>query len=98
MTRITLSTVFRHVDDIRYRIIDDEAVVIRQEAGEVMGLNPTGARLLELIDAKKNVEGLLDAMGDEFQMERDELQRDVFRFLQELLEAGVIEESTSERT
>ncbi len=95
MESINSSTVFRHVDDIRYRIIDDEAVVIRQEAGEVMGLNPTGARLLELIDSEKSVEGLVDAMSDEFQMERAELERDVLRFLQELWEAGVIEESTT---
>ena len=95
MESINSSTVFRHVDDIRYRIIDDEAVVIRQEAGEVMGLNPTGARLLELIDSEKSVEGLVDAMSEEFQMERAELERDVFRFLQELWEAGVIEESTT---
>jgi hypothetical protein len=93
LTKITLSTIFRHVDDIRYRIIDDEAVVIRQQAGEVMGLNPTGARLLELIDSETSVEGLVDGLASEFEMERAEIERDVFQFLEELREAGVIVET-----
>jgi hypothetical protein len=92
LTTITLSTVFRRVGDIRYRIIDDEAVVIRQHAGEVIGLNPTGARLLELIDSETSVEGLADALAVEFEKERAEIEGDVFRFLNELREAGVIEE------
>lgn len=92
MTNITLTTIFRHVGDIRYRIIDDEAVVIRQRAGEVLGLNPTGARLLELIDSKTSVEGLVDVLASEFEMERAEIERDVLRFLKELQEAGVIVE------
>ena len=89
---ITPGAVFRHCGDVRYRIIDDEAVVIRQDAGEVLGLNDIGARLLELIDAKTPVAGLFDKMADEFEIDRNQLEQDVLGFLQELREAGVIEE------
>jgi hypothetical protein len=89
---ITASTVFCRCGDIRYRIIDDEAVVVRQEAGEVLGLNQTAARLLDLIDAKSTVSDLIDTLAKEFTIERTALERDVMSFLQELLNAGVIEE------
>ena len=90
---ITPSTVFRHCGDVRYRLIDDEAVVVRQEAGEVLGLNQTAARLLDLIDAKSTVSDLIDAMSEEFEIERTALERDVMKFLVELLSVGVIEDS-----
>jgi hypothetical protein len=87
------STVFRHRGDVRYRIIDEEAVVVRQEAGEVLGLNETAARLLDLIDAKRKVSDLIDAMAEEFAIDRTPLEKDVMKFLKELLDAGLIEES-----
>jgi hypothetical protein len=88
---MTPSSVYRHCGDVRYRVIDDEAVVIRQDAGEVLGLNDIGARVLELVDGKASVEVLLEKMAGEFEIDRGQLERDVFEFLQELTEAGVIE-------
>ncbi len=92
MNEMTPSLVFRHCGDVRYRVIDDEAVVIRQDAGEVLGLNDVGARLLELIDGKTSVKVLLEKMADEFEIDRSRLEQDVLGFLQELGEAGVIEQ------
>jgi hypothetical protein len=88
---MTPSSVYRHCGDVRYRVIDDEAVVIRQDAGEVLGLNDIGARVLELVDGKASVEVLLEKMAGEFEIDRAQLERDVFEFLKELTEAGVIE-------
>ncbi len=88
---MTPSSVYRHCGDVRYRVIDDEAVVIRQDAGEVLGLNDIGARVLELVDGKASVEVLLEKMAGEFETDRAQLERDVFEFLKELTEAGVIE-------
>ena len=51
----TLATVYRRAADVRYRVLDDEAVVIRQRAGEVLGLNALGARLLDALDGLKPV-------------------------------------------
>lgn len=92
MSEMIPSPVFRHCGDVRYRVIDDEAVVIRQDAGEVLGLNDVGARLLELIDGKASVKVLLEKMADEFEIDRNRLEQDVLGFLQELGEAGVIEQ------
>jgi len=82
---------FRLRPDVRYRIIDGEAVVIRQDDAEVVVLNGVGARVLELVHAAKPVSALLEVLCAEYQVSQKELERDIFGFLEELLAAGVIE-------
>ena len=90
-TPITPSVVFQRRKDVRYRIIDGEAVVIRQEAGEVLGINNVGARLLELVDGEMPVREIIDALAREYEAERSVLEEDAIEFLQELVGAGLIE-------
>jgi hypothetical protein len=81
----------RRAADVRYRLLDGEAVVIRQRAGEVLGLNPVGSRLLELIDGARDVEALVDELAAEFAADRGTIARDVEGFLAELVASGVVE-------
>ena len=85
---ISVSSVLKPRDDLRYRIIDGEAVVVRQEAAELIVLNETGARILELLDGARSVAHIVDTMAQEFQVSRADLERDVLSFVQELAELG----------
>lgn len=76
--------------DVRYRRVLDEAVVICQQAAEVVGLNASGARILELIDEGRTSGEIIDAMAAEHNVEREVLETDVAAFLDELAAAGVI--------
>ena len=82
---------YRRVADVRYRVLDGEAVVLRQRAAEVLGLNRVGSRVLELVDGETGVPELLDRLADEFEVERATLEADVRAFLDELVAAGVLE-------
>jgi len=86
-----LARVYRRTGEVRYRIVDGEAVVVRQRAGEVMVLNSTGARIMELVDGERPVTGIVDALGEEVEAPRATLEADVTAFLRELAEAGVLE-------
>lgn len=88
-----LERVLKHRDDVRYRVVGDEAVVVRQEAAEVVALNDVGARILELIDAHSTVSELIDTMASEYDVARDELIRDVEQFVEAMHDAGLIEEA-----
>ena len=88
-----LDRVLKHKDDIRYRVVGEEAVVVRQDAAEVLALNDVGARILELIDAKSTVGQLIETMSSEYDVDRDELIRDVENFVAAIHDAGIIEES-----
>jgi hypothetical protein len=88
----TLETRYRRASDVRYRLIDNEAVVIRQRAGEVLGLNALGARLLDALDGERPVGRLIDELAADYEVERTDLERDVLAFFAELEASGLIEE------
>lgn len=88
---IETGMVLKRCADTRYRNIGDEGVVVRQAAGEVLVLNEIGVRVLELLETAVPVNGLLDALDAEYQIDRPTLERDVLAYLQELVDAGVIE-------
>ncbi|MEM1204889.1 MAG: PqqD family protein [Acidobacteriota bacterium] len=82
---------YRTPRDVRYRIIAREAVVLRQDVGETLVLNEVGARVLSLLDLGTPLDQVVDALLDEFDVERPALQTDVDTFVQELLTAGILE-------
>jgi hypothetical protein len=91
MSQIGEGTVLRRRPDVRFRVIDEEGVVVRQSAGEVLVLNDLGTRILAMADGLVPVARWIDALLGEFEVERPELQRDVLAFAAELLEQGLLE-------
>ena len=83
--------VYRRRDDVRFRTVLEEGVVVRQDAAEVLVLNEVGARILELIDGNLEVEGIYHRLLQEFAVPEDDLRRDLDAFLADLREARVIE-------
>jgi len=84
-------TIFSHRSDVRYRIIGGEAVVVRQQAAEVVVLNEVAARILQLLDAHTSTDQLTRQLEREFDVEPEQLRADVAAFLEQLLESGIIE-------
>ncbi len=85
------TSVFRRKGDVIYRLIDDEAVVVRTGTSEVLGLNAVGARILELIDGEITVSALIERLEDEYEVEHAQLEADVELFLREMSDGGVLE-------
>ena len=84
--------VFSRKKGVVFRRILDEMVLINTKAGEVITLNETGADIWERIDGKKNVGEILDELAQLYDVERNELERDVKNFIEDLLDAGILEE------
>ncbi len=97
MSDITLSTVLRRRSDVRYRRIEDEAVVLRQSAAEVLVLNGVGATVLDLADGRRPVSEWIDALVREYGADRETVARDVLEFAGEAAEAGLLEPVPLER-
>lgn len=83
--------VFRRKDDVRFRIIPPEAVVVRQSGPEVLVINEVGARVLERIDSGESVATLVAGLAEEYEVEPERLESDVTAFIQDLVTGGVIE-------
>jgi len=91
MSDIQAGSVLRRGSDVRYRVIDDEGVVVRQGAGEVLVLNDLGTRILALADGATPVSGWIEALLAEYEVERPQLERDVLAFAAALVEQGLLE-------
>ena len=88
---------FRARDDVRFRLIADEAVVIRQRVAEVIVLNEVGGRILELLagsDSGLTRAELVSALVEEYDVDSETLHRDVEEFLAELRDLEVAAEES----
>lgn len=91
MNTITSSTVLRRRTDVRYRLIEGEAVVVRQSSAEVLVLNGVGAAVLDLADGESSVGAWIEALAEVYDADPGILARDVLEFAAELEEAGLLE-------
>ena len=77
--------------DVRYRLIDGEAVVLRQELGEALVLNEIGARILQLADQLADLPTVITTLAEEFEAAPGEIEADCREFVAGLTQLGVLE-------
>lgn len=93
MADLTVSSVLKRRPDVRFRVVDGEAVVVRQGAGEVVVLNEIGARILALADGTSAIGTWMAPLLAEYETDEATLLGDVLAFAGELVAGGVLEES-----
>lgn len=92
-----MDVVFRKIDRVISRKILDELILvpIRGSVADMeclYTLNEVGARVYQLVDGKKTVGEICDAVVEEFEVGTDRARADVNEFLEKLIEIGSIEE------
>ncbi len=83
---------------IAWQIIEDEAVLVDREEGEVLRLNPIGAEIWKTIDGKRTLTEIIDHVYQTFEVDRKRAQKDVIRFVKKLLRRELVEEPSVEAT
>ena len=53
-------------EDISYRIIEDEAVILNLKTSDYYSLNKTGTFIWKLLENKANLEDIISKFADEF--------------------------------
>ena len=87
---------YRRCADIRFRIIDGEAVILRQAAAENLVLNEVGSSILQWLDSGCSLEKVARQVQEEYEVSPEQLAQDLPHFLEELENAGVVEPITDE--
>ena len=77
--------------DVRYRMVEDQAVVIRQSEGEVLVLNEIGGSILRQIENTASLQEILLELTRSYEAPQAEVETDLLAFLVEMVEAGVLE-------
>lgn len=85
--------VFELADDVRFRRVADEGVVLVQERALVVGVNDPGERLLAILRARRGratYGEIVDALAREYDVTPERLDADVPAFLEALVSRGVV--------
>ncbi len=96
MSTYTRQQRFTKSSSARYRVLDGEAVVVEQNAGEMMTLNATGTQVLELAVAGASVGEIVDQISSECADPNADIPADVDSFLRELERNSVLDRSPEE--
>ena len=86
-----LNLTYRRRDDVRFRVIDSQGVIICQDSGEAVVVSDVGARILELMNEEQSLLEIVDILSSEYEVARSTLEADALTFADELVACGVIE-------
>lgn len=88
---LALETRFSKNQNVPWRLIEGEAILIDLEEGELVRLNPVGAEIWAAIDQSRSVNEIVDHICHTFDVSRRKASRDVSRFLTHLLHHELVQ-------
>ncbi len=78
------------ITDIIWRVLDDNAVVVSSQGGQVTILNEVGTKIWSLIDGQNSGLDIADHLVQQYDVTIHQAQQDVETFLKKLDERGLI--------
>ena len=81
----------RRRPDVVARRVGETAVLVHLGSNRIYELNDTGARIWELTADGATIEGLVDRLEHEFEVDRGELASEVARIVDDLVREGLFE-------
>jgi hypothetical protein len=76
-------------EDVLFRALDDEAVLLDLKTGVYFGLNPLGARIWQLILEKHSLARVLEVVLREYDVERSVVETDLLELGLRLCASGL---------
>ena len=89
---VSLSTAVVASDDIAFREIEQEGVLLNLETGTYFGLNQVGTRAWTLLLEGKSVGEVHAQLSQEYEVAPDVLERDLIGWVGALVEKGLVRE------
>jgi trimethylamine:corrinoid methyltransferase-like protein len=72
------------------RQVGDETVVLDLDNGTYYGLDQVGTRIWQLLAEGKTLAQVCDTMIEEYEVSREEIERDVTRLVADLSDKGLL--------
>ena len=79
-----LNRTFKISPDVTSRALGPEVVILHLGSGTYFGLDPSGARLWQLMGEGKTLAEICEVMLDEYDVSREDLERDALSLAQDL--------------
>jgi hypothetical protein len=91
MRTVSLENTVTLGKDTVFRELDGEAVILDLGSGTYFGLNAVGTRIWQLIDQHGRLAVVLDELCQEYDADRDVLQRDLLELVGRLADARLVD-------
>jgi len=72
-------------------VVDDEMVILNTESGEYFGLDEMGALMWQHFSQDDSIQETFERISAIYEVESEQLQNDIFTFIQKLENAGLIQ-------
>ncbi|HYM23840.1 MAG TPA: PqqD family protein [Vicinamibacterales bacterium] len=76
-------------DDVLFRDLDGEAVVLNLKSGTYFGLNPVATRMWQLMTEQRALTRVLESLIDEYDADPKVLEADLLELTRQLSAAGL---------
>ena len=77
-------------EDVAFRELDGEAVLLNLGTGVYFGLNPTGTRIWNLVAEHGSLQKVFEAMEDEYDVSPNSLENHLLQLVEQLREKGLV--------
>ena len=86
---LTLKDSIAIPEEVLFRELDDEAVLLNLKTGVYFGLNSTGLRIWQLIVEGRSLEQVLEMMRGEYEVDGQVVERDLLDLCRQLCAQGL---------
>ena len=77
-------------DDVVFRVLGDEAVILNLSTGIYFGLDIVGTRMWQLISECGSTEKIGEALLAEYEVEESQVRQDLALLIQQLKDKGLL--------
>lgn len=90
MVDLSLDASLKVSDEVVFRELDGEGVILNLASGFYFGLDATGTRMWQLIEQHGQLSAVLSVLCDEYQAPPETIERDLVRLASELAQNGLL--------
>ena len=91
MTDVSLDRRLRVSDDVVFREMEGEAVLLNLDSGMYFGLDAIGTRIWQLLGEHQTLQAVFDQMLREFEVDSPTLRSDLLALVDRLMEHGLVQ-------
>lgn len=90
---VTVATVLRVADKVSLQPLGEGqgGVILRLDSGELFSVNDTALSFVAALDGERSVEGAVQLIADEYEVDQETLTGDLIEIASELIAAELIE-------
>ena len=86
----TLESKIQAPEEVLFRELDGEAVILHLESGKYFGLDKVGTHMWSLLSEHGQVEPAYQALLEHYEVEAERLQGDLLELIDKLAEQGLL--------